>query len=215
MPPVADVVVDILLAAGVSRLFGVSDAGALVESARARGLAVERCRQASAACIMAAVTGELTGQPGAAWARAGPAVADSVTGLAHAFLDRSPMLFLTEALADQAPDQRAVLAPVVKDSLELSVDSASHWPAHAVQLALRDPRGPVHIDMPAGLGRRQALPIAVSVTPPMVVPEIEAIEQVARLIGAARRPLVIAGRECRGPDARWLRAFAESTPAPA
>jgi acetolactate synthase-1/2/3 large subunit len=218
MPTVADVLIDTLLAAAVPRLFGVAEAGVLVESARARGLPVVRCHQESAACVMAAVTGELTGQPGAAWATAGAGVTASITGLTHALLDRTPMIFLTEALSEESRspvDHGALPAAVVKDSLRVGAESASHWAAHAVQLALRDPCGPVHLDVPAGLGRGPTLPMALSVTPPdPAPPDLEALDRAAALIQQARRPLVIVGRECRGADTRWLRAFVESMPTP-
>src|SRR5437879_13522726 len=91
MPTVADVLIEGLCRAGVQRLFGVPGGGSnleLLESARGQGLPFVLCHQESAACIMAAVTGELTGAPGAALSTLGPGVAASSTGLAHAFLDR-------------------------------------------------------------------------------------------------------------------------------
>jgi len=89
MPTVADVLVDGLRRAGVSRIFGVPGGGSnleLLEAARTAGLPFVLCHQESAACIMAAVTGELTGVPGAVLSTLGPGVSASVTGLAHAFL---------------------------------------------------------------------------------------------------------------------------------
>ena len=142
MPTVADVLVDGLRRAGVSRIFGVPGGGSnleLLEVARTAGLPFVLCHQESAACIMAAVTGELTGVPGAVLSTLGPGVSASVTGLAHAFLDRSPVIYLSyrhpaSALGyttHQAFDHAAMLAPVVKGSVTVSADSASHWIAHA------------------------------------------------------------------------------------
>jgi len=68
MPTVADVLIEGLRRAGVQRLFGVPGGGSnleLLEAARAQGLPFVLCHQEWAACIMAAVTGELTGRPGA------------------------------------------------------------------------------------------------------------------------------------------------------
>jgi acetolactate synthase-1/2/3 large subunit len=95
MPSVADLIVEGLARAGVTRLFGVPGGGSsldLLEAARVRGLPFILCHHEWAACIMAAVTGELTGSPGAALSTLGPGVTASATGLAHAFLDRSPMI---------------------------------------------------------------------------------------------------------------------------
>ena len=45
-------------------------------------------------------------------------------------------------------------------------------------------------------------------------PDPRALDRAAELIRAAARPVVIAGRQCLPEDAGWLRAFAESLPAP-
>ena len=110
---------------------------------------------------MAAVTGELTGRPGAALSTLGPGVTASATGLAYARLDRAPMIYLSDRHPEatlgftthQALDHAAHLGPVVKASLTLAAESASHWVAHAARLALAEPRGPVHLDLPRGCRR--------------------------------------------------------------
>lgn len=45
-------------------------------------------------------------------------------------------------------------------------------------------------------------------------PDPHALDRAAELIRAAARPVVIAGLQCTPEDSRWLRAFAESLPAP-
>jgi acetolactate synthase-1/2/3 large subunit len=226
MPTVAQLVVEGLRQAQVSRLFGVPTRGAneaILEAARAQGLSFVRCHQESAAVMMAAVTGELTGRPGAVLSGLGPGVTASATGLAHALLDRSPLIFLSERHADttrarsthQALDYVAHLAPIVKASLTLTVDSASHWLAHAARLALGEPRGPVHLDLPADLAERAALPLALDVAPTrQPAPDSRVLDGAGAMIREARRPLVVAGLECRAEDAKWLRAFCEALPAP-
>src|ERR1700693_4379389 len=156
MPTVAEILIDGLRRAGVQRIFGVPGGGSnleLLEAARAQGLPFRLCHQESAACIMAAVTGELTGAPGAVLSTLGPGVAASSTGLTPAFLDRSPLIYLSDRHPDallhfathQAFDHAAFLAPVVKGSLAVTPESAGHWVAHAAQLAMKEARGPVHI----------------------------------------------------------------------
>ena len=226
MPTVADVLVDGLRRAGVSRIFGVPGGGSnleLLEAARTAGLPFVLCHQESAACIMAAVTGELTGVPGAVLSTLGPGVSASVTGLAHAFLDRSPVIYLSDRhpasalgyTTHQAFDHAAMLAPVVKGSVTVSADSASHWIAHAVQLALAEPRGPVHLDLPADVAARAAVPLAANVAPAAApTPASMDLDAAAVMIKGAKRPVVLVGLQCRGADAKWLRAFSEALPAP-
>jgi len=226
MPTVADILIDGICRAGVQRIFGVPGGGSnleLLEAARAAGLPFVLCHQESAACIMAAVTGELTGTPGAALSTLGPGVSASATGLAHAFLDRSPLIYLSDrhpgAALDfathQAFDHAAFLAPVVKGSVVVTADSASHWIAHAAQLALKEPRGPVHLDLPADVASRPAVPFAASITSaPLPQPSQADLDGAAAMIRRAKRPVVLVGLQCRGGDAKWLRAFAEALPAP-
>ena len=226
MPTVADVLVDGLRRAGVSRIFGVPGGGSnleLLEAARTAGLPFVLCHQESAACIMAAVSGELTGVPGAVLSTLGPGVSASVTGLAHAFLDRSPVIYLSDRhpasalgyTTHQAFDHAAMLAPVVKGSVTVSADSASHWIAHAVQLALAEPRGPVHLDLPADVAARAAVPLAANVMPAAApTPASMDLDAAAVMIKGAKRPVVLVGLQCRGADAKWLRAFSEALPAP-
>src|SRR5437870_5741040 len=146
MPTVAELIVEGLRRAGVPRLFGVPGGGSnleILEAARVQGLPFVLCHQEWAACIMAAVTGELTGCPGAALSTLGPGVTASATGLAHAFLDRSPMLYVSDRHPDSALaftthqrlDHTALLAPIVKGSVTVTADSVSHAVAHAVRLA--------------------------------------------------------------------------------
>ncbi len=226
MPSVADLIVEGLLRAGVSRLFGVPGGGSnleLLEAARAQGLPFVLCHQEWAACIMAAVTGDLTGRPGAALSTLGPGVTASATGLAQALLDRSPLIYISDRHPDavlefathQRLDHVAHLSPIVKGSVTVTADSASHWVAHAVQLALKEPCGPVHLDLAADLASREAVPQAARVMPPpMPAPDETLLGRAAAMILAARHPLVIAGLGCRAGDGKWLRAFAEALPAP-
>jgi acetolactate synthase-1/2/3 large subunit len=84
-----------------------------------------------------------------------------------------------------------------------------------VQLALAEPRGPVHLDLPADVAGAAAVPVAAAMTPPTgAAPDDALVERAADMIRAAKRPLVIAGLGCRAADAKWLRAFCEALPAP-
>lgn len=226
MPSVADLLVEGLRRAGVPRLFGVPGGGSnleLLEAARLQGLPFVLAHQEWAACIMAAVTGELAGAPGAAMSTLGPGVTASATGLAHARLDRAPMIYLSDRHPDaalaftthQTVDHGAHLGPIVKGTVTVGRDSAGHWVAHAAQLALAEPRGPVHLDLPADVAGREAVPAAARVQPPPPArPADAALDQAAALIRSARRPLVLAGLGCRPTDTKWLRAFCEALPAP-
>ncbi|MBI2157888.1 MAG: thiamine pyrophosphate-binding protein [Candidatus Rokubacteria bacterium] len=207
---VADVVADGLRRAGARRVFGVPGGGArsaLLDAARDAGLPLVLAYGETAACVMAAVTGDLAEAPAAVFIGAGPGVAAAAAGLAHAVLDRSPMLLLT----DRHPGD--VLG--CKASLAVEAASAGHWIAHAARLAMAEPRGPVHLDVPPDVATQSAVTVAASCRPdPLAPPDAPALDEAARLIAGAARPLLALGLHCRAVDAPWLRALAEALPAP-
>src|SRR5262245_43978669 len=135
MPTVAQAIVDALVRAEVPRVFGVPGGGSnleVLEAARAGGLPFVLCHQEWAACIMAGVTGELTGRPGAALSTLGPGVTASATGLAHAYLDRAPLIYLSDRhparvlgfSTHQRLDHGAHLGPIVKGSFSVTAEGA-------------------------------------------------------------------------------------------
>ena len=209
MNTVADVVVDGLTRAGTPRIFGVPGVGAsLLAAARARGLPFVLAFGESAACVMAAVTGDLGEAPGAAVAGPGPGIAAAVTGAAQATLDRSPVILLT----DRHPG--TMLA--CKASLRVTAASAADRITHAARLAMTEPRGPVHLDLPPAVADEPAVELAASCRPaPLPPPEPRALDEAAAVLAAASRPVLVAGLGCRGAaSAAWLRALAEALPAP-
>src|SRR5262245_16826608 len=226
MSTVAEVLVDGLIGAGVARLFGVPGGGSnleVLEAARVRDLPFVLCHQEWAAVIMAAVTGELTGRPGAALSTLGPGVTASATGLAHAWLDRAPVIYLSDRhparvlgfSTHQRLDHGAHLGPIVKGSFSVTAEGAGRVVGLATEWAMREPRGPVHLDLPADVASQPAPPFVKTRGPEIPgVPSRAAVAEAAAMLRAARRPVVVAGPQCRAGDAKWLRAFAEALPAP-
>ena len=74
----AEAIAEELSGRGVRRMFGIPGGGSnleLIEAAGRRGIDFVLTRSETAAAIMAAVTGELTGAPGVALAGVGPGTA--------------------------------------------------------------------------------------------------------------------------------------------
>ncbi|HEU4367118.1 MAG TPA: thiamine pyrophosphate-binding protein [Methylomirabilota bacterium] len=207
---VADVLVDGLARAGAARVFAAPDAPTSLRAAvHRRALDVVEAPDATAAVVLAAVTGEVGEGPGALVAGVDDA-RGLVRGLAHAQRERLPLIAVTAEGADTR-----LLAPVVKASLVVEPASAGHWIAHAGQLAMGDPRGPVHVVVAADVAGEPALPVAASCRPaPLPPPEPARLDALGAAIAAATRPLLITGLECDVGDVRWIRAFAETLPAP-
>jgi acetolactate synthase-1/2/3 large subunit len=210
---VADLLADGLARAGAGRLVTTRADDPTItgvrEAAERRGVPVLDAPDATVAGVLAAVSGEVGDGPGAVVASL-DAAPGLVRGLAHAQRDRSPLIAITGAGADVA-----LLAPVVKVSLVVEPASAGHWIAHAANLASSAPRGPVHLQVAAAVTGESALPVAAAFRPgPLPAPDPAALDALATAIAGAVRPVLITGLECSADDAKWLRALAETLPAP-
>lgn len=126
----ADAIAATLREAGTEVVFGVPGGGPnldLIEACEDAGLRFVLTRGETAAAIMASVYGELTGRPGACLATRGPGAAALANGVAHAWLDRSPMLAITDVVpsadrrrvSHQRLDQRRLVGAAAKASVRI------------------------------------------------------------------------------------------------
>jgi thiamine pyrophosphate-dependent acetolactate synthase large subunit-like protein len=203
---VADVVAGALRHARVERVFVAAGADrTLVDATGAAGLAIVPVSAAASACLMAAVTGTLGDAPGAALV--GDAAAAALDSLAAARRDRAPAV----VIASQACPRGAP----VKSSVEVRAHCAAHDAARAVHAAMEEPPGPVWLAVDPAIVRRGAGPVTEAPRPVRALVDAGQVDAVAARLATCARPVVVAGRECRAPGAAgWLRAFAESLPAP-
>ena len=153
-PAGAAAIVTALADAGTTVVFGLPGGGPnldVVGAAALAGLRFVLARTETAAVIMAATYAELTGLPGAAVVTRGPGFASAVNGIAHAALDRLPVVVIADTvrLADagrishQRLDQAALGAVVAKAVVTIGRDRTGEAAAAAVRLALMPPAGPV------------------------------------------------------------------------
>lgn len=195
----ADLIVEALAGAGVQRLFGMPGGGSnadLVEAAGRAGLPFTLAHTEAASAFMAAAQAEITGHPGACIATLGPGAASLMNGLAHAFLDRVPLIALTDCHPDpqaagaghQALPQSAMYRPVVKFTARLQRGAVADVLAQAIAAASD---GPVHLDVSADVtaAGTETLPVPLRQAPICEVP--------ARI--TARRPALLLGLGARVP----------------
>ena len=150
----AAAIVTALSAAGTQVVFGLPGGGPnldVVGAATAAGLRFVLTHAESAAAIMAATHADLTGAPGAVVVTRGPGLASAVNGIAHAALDRLPVVVIADTVrsaeADQIShqrlDQAALGRSVAKAVVTIGGSRAGDTAADAVRLALAPPAGPV------------------------------------------------------------------------
>ncbi len=228
----AQTIIETLAAAGVKRIFGIPGGGsslALIEAADHAGIDFVLTRGETAAAIMAAVTGELSGNPGVVLTGIGPGAASAVNGVAYAHLEKAPLLHFTDGPAaslHQAFDQLALYAPISKAQMQLRPQGARAAMASAIAKALALPRGPVQIELTAA---DAALPVsgaesgvvgeaestAAGAMPHPGLADSGSFEAAIRCLAASRKPLLLVGAEARsgdGPDA--LRRLCEALGCP-
>ncbi|RZO37006.1 MAG: thiamine pyrophosphate-binding protein [Rhodospirillaceae bacterium] len=203
----AERIADTLAINGVRRMFGVPGGGSsldLIDAAADRGIEFVLCRTETAAAIMAAVTGELTGIPGVVLTGIGPGAASVVNGIAYASLERAPLVVFTDAHDETATapphqifDQPSLFGPISKAQERLSPPDGATSFELLFELAAAEPPGPVHIDLSArDAGADSPAPSPWDrASPPNQ--ETAPLEHASELLASARRPVLIVGLQCR------------------
>lgn len=204
-PSLHDTVADALGRSGTSRLFGLPGGGPnldLIGAAADRGIPFVLAHGESEAAIMAATHGLLTGTPTAVVATRGPGATSLVNGVAQATMDRFPLVAITDTVpseqahrvAHQRVDQRALLAPVTKESITVGLETPSDRLAETIAATTTWPFGAVHFDCdPTAAESSARKPAEHEAADPC--PGCGAIDQARHLVAAARSPIVIVGVE--------------------
>ena len=225
---VAELLVSRLKEAGLQRLFGVPGGGSsmdLIDAARRDGIGFVLSRREDSGMVMAAVTALLSGAPGLALGTKGPGVTSSANGIASAYLDRAPALYVSDGfgadelnyVSHQYFDQGAVLGPITKQVSLLNGDD----PAAEIDMliaAMRDaPKGPCYVELTGAMARREVVAPAAS-TPQGLrsAANADALGQAHALLAQAKRPVVVAGLEAAiGDNAAAIRKLVDTLRAPA
>jgi len=218
----ADLIVATLKAAGIDRGFGIPSGNVLplMEAMRTGGIDFVLTAHEGSAGFAADVSGRMTGLPGLCIATLGPGATNLATGVGCAYLDRSPLIAITCNLnADQLGrriqmwiDHHALFAPITKATSRLEDGRIAHTVQDAIRIALTEPRGPVHLDLPEDVALAPAREeITQPSDPPQMAGAPEAdIERAGQLIAAARRPIAVLGSSAmRVKNAARLREVVE------
>jgi acetolactate synthase-1/2/3 large subunit len=177
----------------------------LMEAARQRDMRFILMKQEVAGAMLAATWGEITGSPGVCLSTRGPGAANMVNGAAHAFLDRAPLILLTDRYSTPAHevglrqriDQMAIYAPVVKWGTTVDARVIRQQLRRALRTSTAPAPGPVQFDIPQSETTKKAEEFLAE--PPLVPnqldvePERQALKPLLDQINAARKPILLAG----------------------
>src|SRR5256712_761251 len=227
-----------LVEEGVQYLFGYPG-GAIMPFYHALGDCPELrhilVRHEQAAAHAADGYARASGRVGVCVATSGPGATNLVTGLATAHMDSSPLLAITGQVARpmmgrdafQETDVLGITLPITKHNCLIGdVTELADKTRAAIAIATEGRPGPVLIDVPKDVQNQQTesrrgsgVGGQVSGNPrhlkPDTWPPEDAIQEAARLIAAARRPLLMVGHGVilSGAYAE-IRALAEGTGIP-
>jgi len=227
-----ELLVRTLLRANVKHIFGLHGAHleTIFQSCLDHHIPITDTRHEVAAGHAAEGYARATRSLGVAMATAGPGFTNIITSMANAYLDRTPVLYISGSSGlNQAEtntlqsglDQVAVATPITKWAHRITVaQDIPRLVAQAVRLATSSPTGPVLLDMPMDVLITQVDEASVSVPENVLVdsralPEPRAVDEALKLLASAARPVIMVGAGAYFSDAgAELRAFAEATGIP-
>jgi acetolactate synthase-1/2/3 large subunit len=161
-------------------------------------------RHEQTAAFAAEATGKLTRVPGLAVLTAGPGVTNGISAIAQAQFAGSPMVVVGGRAPQnrwgsgslQELDQPPIVAPIAKSATTLmTAGEVAAGMDEAFTLARSSHRGPVFVDVPMDEFFNSATGTLGSGTGVRIEPDAEAIDDVARLLAAAERPVLILGTD--------------------
>lgn len=164
-------------------------------------------RHEQGASHMADGYGRATGRPGVCLVTSGPAATNTITGLATAHMDSSPMVCITGQVATsvigsdafQEADVMGISRPVTKHNyLIKNVEDITRVMAEAFYIAQTGRPGPVLVDFPVDVSRAECeyvMPTTLTIRgyQPPEDPCKESILKAAELINNAKQPVFYVG----------------------
>ncbi|WP_374264864.1 acetolactate synthase large subunit [Zoogloea sp.] len=204
----ADLIVKLLERQGIRTIAGVPGGAALpMYDALSKSEQIHHvlCRHEQGAGFIAQGMARVSGRPEVCLASSGPGATNLVTAIADAKLDSIPMIALTGQVplsmigtdAFQEVDTYGLTIPITKHNflVRSAKDLLNVVPA-AFRIAMSDRPGPVLIDVPKDVQNQM---VSFDEYPDVVVPDaaptfdIAAIEEAAKMIEAAERPVLYLG----------------------
>jgi len=229
MTTVAQQIVSTLKQLGVDRMFGIPGGGPtadMVSAAGQQGVEFVLTQHETSAVIMAGTYGQRKGTVGVVVTAIGPGIANAANGIAHAALDRLPVLIFTDRYSNgvhevalrQQFDHCGFMKPITKAQITLHESTFDTGLRRAVATALADRPGPVFIDFPAASSGKLA-PVTTEAAfcfPNRARSTVNAqlLKDAAARLNDAHRPVIIAGLGALELPAGLIEALARQLRAP-
>ncbi len=217
----ADLLVRCLENEGVTHIFGLvgEEIMTLLDALVDSDIVYVSTRHEQGAALMADVYGRLTGGPGVCLATLGPGATNLMTGVADAFLDRSPLVAITGQVglehihkeSHQYIDTMGLFHSIVKWQARVgSPEVVPEVVRKAFKVAETEKPGPTHIEIADEVASQPAEGTPLVRTPiEYARPALDAVRRAADIVASARQPMILAGNGVvRRRAAGDLREFA-------
>jgi acetolactate synthase I/II/III large subunit len=218
----SDVLARMLERAGVRWVFGIPSGPVLplIESLRQTSVRFVLTASETSAGFMASTVGYLTGVPGVCVATVGPGATNLATGVGCGWLDRCPVIAITCNVASgwlqrrtqMRIDHQALFRPLSKATFSCRDGNVGGLLATALGLAINEPPGPVHLDLPEDIATSDGVMFDGRPRDPAPLADlsIHLSAAVAAALQNAHRPLIVTGLGfTRAKDAHSLLRFVE------
>lgn len=175
-----------------------------------------------ASAIAAEAHARISGGLGLVLVTAGPGATNTITGLAGAWLDSTPVLFLSGQVktADlrahrtgvrqygvQEIDVVRLVEPLTKYAVTVTDPRTIRFHLEkALHLAMSGRRGPVWLDLPLDVQGAEVEPDAlegysIPAPPQQMIAPTNAVDRILEMVNKAQRPVLLAGNGVRAADA--------------
>jgi acetolactate synthase-1/2/3 large subunit len=220
----AEILVRCLENEGLEYMFGVpgEENLAVLEALFDSKIHFLQTRHEQGAAFMADVQGRLTGKASACLATLGPGATNLLTGVADANMDRAPLVAITGQVSTerfhkeshQYLDLISLYRPAVKWNAQLiRPQVVPEAVRKAFKVAQTEKPGATHLDLPEDVADGEAPSDLSPLVPQQAFPTEpleRQIERAAKIISAAREPIVLAGNGvARGRASAALRGFVD------
>lgn len=197
-------IASILKSNGVPYVFGMPGGGSsidLIEACRSENIPFILLQHETAAALMAVVCGDLTDSCGVALSIMATGAANLTGAAAYAYLERHPLLCVTEcygpsqvqAMSLQKIDHVQAFAAYCKDSITLGHADAGTQINRAIQLAMSEKPGPVHVDYPLDVGSLSSSSTGALPGTDDYLKIDGDLQKIVDLVNLAEKPLIIVG----------------------
>lgn len=179
----------------------------VVKACMEMGIRAIDVRHEQAAAMMAHGWSRVTGRPGVCFTCSGPGTTNAATGIANAFVDGAPVVYIggssplvrAGTYAFQDIDQVAMLKPVTKWAEQVQEGGRiAELVRTAFRKAVSGKPGPVYLDLPWDIiyskvdrSRVEAQPLPETTGRPQADPVM--VESAVEILKRAERPLIVAG----------------------